>query len=84
MSEDDEIQKMPEEKKLNPQSDPDLNFPNESEPNVKGFEFNDESIRRGFIRKVYGILSVDFAIGTCHGFFNFLHSNENGFISRYN
>lgn len=27
-------------------------------PMVKGFEFNTESIRRGFIRKVYSILSV--------------------------
>lgn len=26
---------------------------------VKGFEFNTESIRRGFIRKVYSILSVN-------------------------
>lgn len=25
---------------------------------VKGFDFNDESIRKGFIRKVYSILSV--------------------------
>lgn len=28
-------------------------------PEAKGFEFNDESIRRGFIRKVYAILMVD-------------------------
>lgn len=28
------------------------------QPAVKGFEFTDESIRRGFIRKVYAILSV--------------------------
>lgn len=27
--------------------------------NVKGFDFSDESIRRGFIRKVYGLLSVN-------------------------
>lgn len=27
-------------------------------PFVKGFEFSTESIRRGFIRKVYSILSV--------------------------
>lgn len=31
---------------------------NDTEPIVKGFEFSDESIRRGFIRKVYSILSV--------------------------
>lgn len=31
-----------------------------TEPIVKGFEFSDESIRRGFIRKVYSILSVCF------------------------
>lgn len=30
----------------------------DSDPIVKGFEFNTESIRRGFIRKVYTILSV--------------------------
>lgn len=30
----------------------------DQEPMVKGFEFNDMSIRRGFIRKVYAILSV--------------------------
>lgn len=27
-------------------------------PEVKGFDFTDESIRKGFIRKVYSILSV--------------------------
>lgn len=30
----------------------------DTDPFVKGFEFNTESIRRGFIRKVYSILSV--------------------------
>lgn len=30
----------------------------DEEPMVKGFEFSDMSIRRGFIRKVYSILSV--------------------------
>lgn len=30
----------------------------EDEPTVKGFNFSDESVRRGFIRKVYCILSV--------------------------
>lgn len=29
-----------------------------TEPEHKGFEFNDASIRRGFIRKVYSILMV--------------------------
>lgn len=29
------------------------------DPEVKGMEFNDESIRRGFIRKVYSILMVN-------------------------
>ncbi|XP_053666177.1 protein lifeguard 1-like [Anopheles marshallii] len=29
---------------------------------VKGFEFNDQSIRRGFIRKVYSILTAQLAI----------------------
>lgn len=28
------------------------------DPSVKGFEFNDASIRRAFIRKVYAILGV--------------------------
>ncbi|XP_072390015.1 protein lifeguard 1-like [Diabrotica undecimpunctata] len=31
---------------------------------VKGFDFNDASIRRGFIRKVYSILSVQLGITT--------------------
>lgn len=30
----------------------------DEDPEVKGFEFNDESIRKGFIRKVYSILMV--------------------------
>lgn len=30
----------------------------QEDPEVKGFEFNDESIRKGFIRKVYSILMV--------------------------
>lgn len=30
----------------------------DTDPMVKGFEFNTASIRRGFIRKVYSILSV--------------------------
>jgi hypothetical protein len=28
------------------------------DPEAKGFEFNDESIRKAFIRKVYSILTV--------------------------
>lgn len=35
---------------------------NSSDPIVKGFEFSDESIRRGFIRKVYSILTVQLAV----------------------
>lgn len=34
------------------------NVATDTDPMVKGFEFNTESIRRGFIRKVYSILSV--------------------------
>lgn len=39
---------------------PDQHVPTnpDTDPFVKGFEFNSESIRRGFIRKVYSILSV--------------------------
>lgn len=39
---------------------PDQHVPTnpDTDPFVKGFEFNTESIRRGFIRKVYSILSV--------------------------
>lgn len=40
---------------------PDMHVPNnvhDTDPMVKGFEFNTETIRRGFIRKVYSILSV--------------------------
>lgn len=36
----------------------------DTDPFVKGFEFSTESIRRGFIRKVYSILSV--SIHTLH------------------
>lgn len=35
-------------------------------PEVKGFEFTDESIRRGFIRKVYSILSVRISLMRYH------------------
>jgi hypothetical protein len=28
------------------------------DPDAKGFEFNDQSVRKGFIRKVFAILSV--------------------------
>jgi len=35
---------------------------NSTEPIVKGFEFSDESIRRGFIRKVYSILSIQLLV----------------------
>lgn len=34
------------------------NTASDTESMVKGFEFSDATIRRGFIRKVYGILSV--------------------------
>lgn len=34
-------------------------YAGDSNPEAKGFEFNDESIRRGFIRKVYAILMVN-------------------------
>lgn len=39
---------------------PDQHVPTnpDTDPFVKGFEFNTDSIRRGFIRKVYSILSV--------------------------
>jgi hypothetical protein len=32
------------------------------DPEAKGFEFNDESIRKAFIRKVYSILTVQLAV----------------------
>lgn len=44
-----------------PPQDPYIHVPNantDTDPMVKGFEFSTESIRRGFIRKVYSILSV--------------------------
>lgn len=34
-------------------------YAGDANPEAKGFEFNDESIRRGFIRKVYAILMVN-------------------------
>lgn len=42
-----------------PPQDPYMpNSTTDTDPMVKGFEFSTESIRRGFIRKVYSILSV--------------------------
>lgn len=38
------------------------NYSGEEDPEVKGFDFNDASIRRGFIRKVYSILCVQLSI----------------------
>lgn len=35
---------------------------NAEDPEVKGFDFSDKSIRRGFIRKVYSILMVQLSI----------------------
>lgn len=35
---------------------------NSSDPIVKGFDFTEQSIRRGFIRKVYSILTVQLAV----------------------
>lgn len=32
------------------------------DPEAKGFEFTDESVRKGFIKKVYSILTVQLAI----------------------
>lgn len=70
--EEDEMHRMPEEKNLNatPDADPLEVEPKETqtetELNVKGFEFSDKSIRQGFIRKVYGILSVNFVAVAFH------------------
>lgn len=42
-----------------PPQDPYMpNATTDTDPMVKGFEFSTASIRRGFIRKVYSILSV--------------------------
>lgn len=38
------------------------------DPEVKGFDFTDESIRKGFIRKVYSILMVNFRFRFCFFF----------------
>lgn len=32
------------------------------DPDAKGFEFNDESIRKGFIKKVYSILTAQLSV----------------------
>ena len=42
-----------------PEQDQDVADPLPSENNVKGFAFNDATIRRQFICKVYGLLSVN-------------------------
>lgn len=41
---------------------PNPNTSSDTDPMFKGFEFSDASIRRGFIRKVYGILSVQLTL----------------------
>lgn len=41
-----------------PEAEPQLHSNNDTEPMFKEFNFNDATIRRGFIRKVYGLLSV--------------------------
>lgn len=43
-----------------PEAEPQLNpnTSNDTEPMFKEFNFSDATIRRGFIRKVYGLLSV--------------------------
>lgn len=43
----------------NPQQAP---YMDPEDPEAKGFEFNDQSIRKGFIRKVFSILTVSNAI----------------------
>lgn len=37
---------------------PQQNFGDGNDPSVKGFDFDDKTIRRAFIRKVYSILGV--------------------------
>lgn len=47
----------PQNAPLVPQSPP-LGRCDPEDPTVKGFDFSDETIRKGFIRKVYSILCV--------------------------
>lgn len=55
---------------------PNQHVPNsDEEPMVKGFEFSDMSIRRGFIRKVYSILSVSIM----HQFYHQFHELPNSY-----
>lgn len=54
-----------------PTQDPYVPHPVDTDLIVKGFEFNTQSLRRGFIRKVYSILSV--IINKSLGLFNKSH-----------
>lgn len=47
------------------------------DPEVKGFGFTDESIRKGFIRKVYSILMVSHSF-FLNSFFSILEKLRNG------
>lgn len=54
---------------------PNPNNSSDKDPMFKGFEFSDASIRRGFIRKVYGILSVQLAL-TLGAVMLFVHHHD--------
>lgn len=47
----------------------------DTDPIVKGFEFSSESLRRGFIRKVYAILSVNELLFNQHKITNQIQAN---------
>lgn len=47
----------PPQQQMNMQQPP---YADPEDPEAKGFEFNDQSIRKGFIRKVFAILTVSY------------------------
>lgn len=53
------------------------------EPAVKGFEFSDESIRRGFIRKVYSILTLQLSVTVGFIFLFGYHEPTRQFVSHH-
>ncbi|CRK95409.1 CLUMA_CG008720, isoform A [Clunio marinus] len=64
----------------NPQQPP---YMDPEYPDAKGFEFDDASIRRGFIRKVYSILTVQLSITLAVISLFVFHKPTNGFIKQH-
>lgn len=53
------------------------------DPDVKGFDFSDKTIRRGFLRKVYAILMVQLSITLAFISWFLYHSPTRNFVGRH-